>query len=144
MQIFRATDSSSKMFPPVHAGDVGFDIEAPVFYVGKIVQPQTFILINTGLSVVLPPLVYLRVEPRSSRFKKGLLTHGIIDNGYRGLIKLVLWNIGSEPYTIQENDRLCQLIPTLALSLNVSYHNGVPDSQSERGTNGLGSTDNSR
>ena len=70
--------------------------------------------VATGLSIELPPGYEAQVRPRSGLALKSAIsvanTPGTIDPGYRGEIKVILINLGTEPYTIQPGDHIAQMI----------------------------------
>ncbi len=71
-------------------------------------------LIPTGLSVAVPDGYELQVRPRSGLAIKhgiGLLNSpGTIDSDYRGEIKIILINMGQEPFTVKRGDRVAQIV----------------------------------
>jgi len=71
-------------------------------------------LVPTGLTVEVPPGYEAQVRPRSGLALKHAITMpnapGTIDPGYRGEIRVILLNLGSEPYAIHPGDRIAQLI----------------------------------
>ena len=79
-----------------------------------ILEPGVPRLVPTGLSIALPPGVEAQVRPRS-----GLALHhaiampnapGTIDPGYRGELRVILLNLGREPYTVHAQDRIAQMV----------------------------------
>ncbi len=70
--------------------------------------------VPTGLRIALPPGYEAQIRPRSGlAVKHGITmlnTPGTIDADYRGEIKLIVINLGQEPYTIQRGDRVAQMI----------------------------------
>lgn len=79
-----------------------------------VLAPNERRAVGTGLAFALPPGMEMQVRPRS-----GLaLTHGLsvpnapgtIDPDYRGELKVLLINLGSEPVTIRRGDRIAQLV----------------------------------
>lgn len=79
-----------------------------------VLAPNERRAVGTGLAFALPPGMEMQVRPRS-----GLaLTHGLsvpnapgtIDPDYRGELKVILINLGSEPVTIRRGDRIAQLV----------------------------------
>lgn len=98
-------------------------------------------LVSTGLSIELPPGFEAQIRPRS-----GLaLRHGItlpnapatIDPGYRGEIKVILLNLGTESYQIHAGDRIGQMI--VARYEPIEWvETGL--SESTRGAGGFGSS----
>lgn len=70
-------------------------------------------LVDTGVAVKIPNGFAGFVYNRSSQGKKGIsIPHsvGIIDAEYRGNIKVILKNLGEDPYTIMRGDRIAQLV----------------------------------
>jgi len=71
-------------------------------------------LVPTGLTIEVPPGFEAQVRPRSGLALKHAITvpnaPGTIDPGYRGEVRVILLNLGREPYTIQKGDRIAQMI----------------------------------
>ena len=94
-------------------GASGFDLcaacEAPV----KL-APGERSLVPTGLQAAIPHGFELQIRPRSGMaIKHGLTllnTPGTIDSDYRGEIKLIVINLGDEPFTIERGMRLAQAV----------------------------------
>ena len=100
---------------PTHAteGSAGSDLRAAVDG-ERVLEPGERALIPTGVRIALPSGYEAQVRPRS-----GLaLAHGIvlpnapgtIDSDYRGELKVIVWNSGSDPYVIRRGDRIAQLV----------------------------------
>jgi len=98
-------------------------------------------LVPTGLTVEVPPGFEAQVRPRSGLALQHAITMpnapGTIDPGYRGEVRVILLNLGQEPYTVRAGDRIAQLI--------VSRYEAVEWDEgelagSERGTGGFGSS----
>jgi len=68
-------------------------------------------IVGTGIAIGLPHNTYGRIAPRSSlAVKHRLRTNaGIIDSDYRGEVKVVLANLGDQPYQVEKGDRIAQL-----------------------------------
>jgi dUTP pyrophosphatase len=99
-------------------------------------------LVATGLEIELPPDVECQVRPRS-----GLaLRHGItlpntpatIDPDYRGELRVIVWNAGSEPVPIPRGTRIAQLV--FARFETPVVEEAAELSATDRGTGGFGST----
>lgn len=87
-------------------------------------------LIKTGLSVYFPDQQsYLRVAPRSGlAWKSGIdVGAGVIDYDYNGEIGVILFNHGSEPFTVQRGDAIAQLILERAYRLPIEEVSELPD-----------------
>ena len=94
-------------------GAAGVDLFAAV-ETAVCLNPGAYRLIHTGIALALPPGYEGQLRPRS-----GLaLNHGVtllnapgtIDADYRGEIKVILINLGGNPYTIQRGERIAQLV----------------------------------
>jgi dUTP pyrophosphatase len=79
-----------------------------------VLQPMQRNLIPTGLFIELPQNFEAQIRPRSGlAIKNGITclnTPGTIDADYRGEIKVILINLSNEPHTIQNGDRIAQMI----------------------------------
>jgi len=77
-------------------------------------EPGLPLLVPTGLTIEVPPGFEAQVRPRSGLALKHAITlpnaPGTIDPGYRGEIRVILLNLGREPYTIHAGDRIAQMI----------------------------------
>jgi len=103
------------------------------------IRPLEQKLVDTGIAVKIPQGYAGFVYNRSSQGKKGIqIPHsvGIIDSDYRGTIKVILKNLGSDPYKITRGDRIAQLV-IQKIEL-VTFSDIWNDTQ--RGTGGFGST----
>lgn len=101
-------------------------------------------LIDTGIAMEIPEGFEVQIRPRSGNaWKHGLTvlnTPGTIDEGFRNTFKVIVINLGEEPYTIKKGDRIAQA----KFSPYYTAHFFVVDelSSSERGLDGCGSTGN--
>lgn len=98
--------------------------------------------ISTGLSIELGKGYEAQVRPRSGlAIKHGITvlnTPGTVDNDYRGEIKVILINLGEEDFKIERGDRIAQLV--IASVEQVEFKEVESLTESERGSNGFGST----
>ncbi len=94
-------------------GAAGMDLYAAVDGEKKI-KPGEIALIPSGLMAAVPPGYELQIRPRSGLAAKngiGILNSpGTIDSDYRGEIKVILINLGSDPITIRRCDRIAQVV----------------------------------
>jgi dUTP pyrophosphatase len=71
-------------------------------------------LVPAGLTIEIPPGYEAQVRPRSGLALQHAITlpnaPGTIDPGYRGEIRVILLNLGREPYTVHAGDRIAQMI----------------------------------
>jgi len=94
-------------------GSSGMDIRA---FIASPIQlaPLERVLVPTGLFVAIPPHLEVQIRPRSGlAIKQGLTclnTPGTIDADYRGELKVILINLSNEPQTIQDGDRIAQMV----------------------------------
>lgn len=79
-----------------------------------IIHPGEIKLISTGIYVSIPPGYEAQIRPRSGlALKHGITlvnTPGTIDSDYRGLVQLIITNVGREPYTVKRGTRLAQMV----------------------------------
>lgn len=124
-----------------HSTDAGADLFA--WFEGDTqeieIRPLEQKMIDTGIAVKIPAGYAGFVYNRSSQGKKGIsIPHsvGIIDSDYRGTIKVILKNLGEDPYKIKQGDRIAQLvIQKVELAIFSDIWNDT-----QRGTGGFGST----
>ena len=105
-------------------------------------EPGKSCLVPTGLSVAFPDEYEIQIRPRSglaaTKNISVLNTPGTIDSDYRGEIKIILFNHGSENFIINNNDRVAQMILTPIAKMELEETNELPESI--RGKEGFGST----
>jgi dUTP pyrophosphatase len=93
------------------AEDAGMDLHAVENVTLAPGVPQ---LVPTGLKIEVPSGYEAQVRPRSGLALKHAITMpnapGTIDPGYRGEVRVILLNLGREPYTIHAGDRIAQMI----------------------------------
>ncbi len=79
-----------------------------------VLQPGDIKLISTGISVSIPRGFEAQIRPRSGlALKHGITlvnTPGTIDSDYRGIISLIVTNLGKEPYTVRRGARMAQMV----------------------------------
>ena len=122
-------------------GSSGMDlmalIENPI-----TIKPQNSAFIPTGLSIAIPEDTEVQIRPRSGLAAKSsisvLNTPGTIDSDYRGEIKIILFNHGKEEFTVNNNDRIAQMILMPVLKAEFEEVEELP--KTIRGSGGFGST----
>lgn len=104
------------------------------------IQPGGMAIVSTGLSIAVPPGTYGRIAPRSGLAAKyGVgVGAGVVDAGYRGEVKVILFNHGSRPVHIDDGDRIAQLVVEQIQCPEVRVCDELDDT--ERGEGGFGST----
>ena len=94
-------------------GAAGMDIRASLS-APLTLEPGARALVPTGLSVELPEGFEMQLRPRSGLALKHGITllnsPGTIDADYRGEIGVIMANMGSEPFVINDGDRICQAV----------------------------------
>ena len=123
-----------------HAGDAGLDLAASE---DALLAPGGRVAVATGWAVAIPEGMAGLVVPRSGNALRHGLTvanaPGLIDSGYRGELKVILVNLGDEPFAITAGDHIAQLVITpVALGAAVEV-DALPESDG-RGEGGFGST----
>ncbi len=118
--------------------DAGMDLRAVD---AVTLLPGVPMTVSTGLAIELPSGYEAQIRPRSGLALKHAITlpnsPATIDPGYRGEIRVIMLNLGKEPYQIQSGDRIAQMV--IASYVRVDW---VEDSlaDSSRGAGGFGSS----
>ena len=121
----------------------GFDLLAAVPEDGALMlDPSDRVLVPTGLVFELPQGYEAQVRPRSGlALKQGvtvLNSPGTIDADYRGEVKVLLINLGSERFLIQRGDRIAQAVIAPVTHVEIVAADALSDTT--RGDGGFGST----
>lgn len=135
-QIACQLDPGAKLPERAHPSDAGADLFSRE---NCEIYPGEQKLVDTGVAVKIPRGFAGFIFNRSSQGKKGItIPHsvGVIDADYRGNLKVLLKNIGEDPYTIVAGDRIAQLV-VQRVELP-GFYDAWNDTQ--RGTGGFGST----
>ena len=105
-------------------------------------QPLERKLVPTGISIALPQGYECQLRPRSGMaLKRGLTllnTPGTIDADYRGEIGVIVVNLSNEPQTIENGERLCQMV--VARHETVDWEAVDTLDSTQRGAGGFGHT----
>ena len=123
------------------SGASGMDLMA---FIEKPIElkPGKSCLVPTGLSVAFCKEYVFQIIPRSGLAAKKnisvLNTPGTIDSDYRGELKIILFNHGSENFMINNNDRIAQMVLTPIIKMELEEKNELPETI--RGEGGFGST----
>lgn len=117
--------------------DVRACLDAPV-----TLGPLERALIPTGLRIQLPRGYECQVRPRSGlALKHGISlvnTPGTVDADYRGEIGVIVINLSREPFTINDGDRICQIV--INQYTRVEWEAVERLDETERGDGGFGHT----
>jgi len=123
----------------VHDGDGGADLHSAE---AIVIPPGERREVGTGIALAIPQGYAGFVQPRSGlAFRHGIMvvnSPGLIDAGYRGEVRVCLYNSGAEPFAVAPGDRIAQLViqrvetPGFALVEELD--------ETGRGSGGFGST----
>ena len=117
--------------------DLRANIEEPI-----VLKPMERRLIPTGLYMALPQGFEAQIRPRSGlAFKKGITvlnSPGTIDSDYRGEIKVLLINLGSESFVVTNGERIAQMVISKHEQAEFTVVEELDDT--ERGAGGWGHT----
>ena len=98
--------------------------------------------VATGFAIAIPEGFEVQVRPRSGlALKHGITclnTPGTIDSDYRGEVKVILANLGGEPFEVRRGERIAQLVPAPVLAS--SFREVETLAETSRGAGGFGST----
>ena len=139
--LIKKLHSSVKLPSYKTSGASGMDLMA---FLEKPINLQSgeSCLVPTGLSVAFPDDYEIQIRPRSGLAAKNnvsvLNTPGTVDSDYRGELKIILFNHGSENFIINNNDRVAQMVLTPIIKMELEEVNELPESI--RGKGGFGST----
>ncbi len=119
----------------------GMDLRANISE-SVTLQPLERAIIKTGLFIELPVGVEAQVRPRSGlAAKKGITVlnaPGTVDADYRGEVGVILVNLSNEPFTVENGERIAQLVIAKHERAEWSQVEGL--SETSRGEGGFGST----
>jgi dUTP pyrophosphatase len=120
-------------------GAAGLDVVAAE---NLILAPGARHAVATGFAIAIPQGYEVQVRPRSGlALRHGITclnTPGTIDSDYRGEVRVILANLGSEPFEIRRGERIAQLVP--APVQRAAFREVDELDSTERGSGGFGST----
>jgi dUTP diphosphatase len=142
LRLLRLPHGEGLPLPAYHSAQAsGLDLAAAVAEETPL-APGARALIPTGFVLELPPGCEAQIRPRSGlALKHGvtvLNSPGTIDADYRGEIRVLLVNLGAEPFTIRRGDRVAQLVVARCEHLRIEAVEAL--SGTVRGRGGFGST----
>jgi dUTP pyrophosphatase len=119
------------------ASDAGLDIYSCE---DIAILPKSWHAVSTGISISIPDSHYARVAPRSGlALKHGVdVFAGVVDSGYRGEIKAILYNASNDNFIINIGDKIAQLIISECKLWNPEIVDSLDES--DRGQKGFGSS----
>jgi len=123
------------------SGSSGMDVRACIDETLTL-KPGERMLIPTGLAMKVSEAYEIQARPRSGlALKKGLTllnTPGTIDADYRGEVKIIMANLGDEAVTVEDGERIAQLVICPVVKANIVLVDELDDT--DRGEGGFGST----
>ena len=140
IKLFRLPHGEGLPLPRYASEDaVGLDVTAAE---DLTLEPGQRHAVATGFAIEIPRGYEVQVRPRSGlAIKNGITclnTPGTIDSDYRGEVKVILINLGQEPFEVRRGERIAQLVP--APVLRADFVEASELSGTERGSGGFGST----
>lgn len=127
--------------PPsyAHEGDAGLDIRSAE---ELTLEPGERAVVSTGFAMALPEGYAAFVQPRSGLAARSGIsivnTPGLIDCHYRGEVKVILVNLGDEPFQVRRGDRIAQMVVQGVEPADVELVEELDETA--RGEGGFGST----
>ena len=123
------------------SGSSGMDLAANID-ANINIDPGKTAIIPTGLALSIPKGFEVQIRPRSGLAAKQkisvLNTPGTIDADYRGEIKVILINLGHEPFKVEKGLRIAQMVVCPIVQAQLKEVDDL--SETERGKGGFGST----
>jgi dUTP pyrophosphatase len=139
INIINSSEHALPAYETAHAAgmDLRAQLDAPI-----VLAPMQRALVATGLFIELPVGFEAQIRPRSGlAYKHGITvlnSPGTIDADYRGEIKVLLINFGSENFEINNGERIAQMV--IAKHETVTWNTVNELGSTERGAGGYGST----
>ena len=122
-------------------GSSGMDLAANINESIEI-KPGATVIVPTGISVSIPKNFEIQIRPRSGLAAKKsisvLNTPGTIDADYRGELKVILINLGTKSFFVENGARIAQMVLCPVIKANLKEVKILEDT--ERGSGGFGST----
>lgn len=121
------------------SGSAGVDLCSTMYC---IIKPGELALIPTGIKLQIPEGYEAQIRPRSGLALNNRViipnAPGTIDSDYRGEVKVLLLNMGTEPFTLTFGDRIAQVV--FAPVARAKFENVKTLDDTKRGYGGFGST----
>lgn len=134
--VFVQLDEGAFMPERAHDTDAGADLRCREDFV---VKAGKSVMIDTGVHVCIPPFTKCEIKSKSSlNVLHGIITTGLVDEGFSGTILVRVYNLGEDDYYFKRGDKVTQICVS-----SVKYPEFVQVEKvkgGERGDNGYGST----
>lgn len=116
--------------------DAGADLRTPK---RLVLPPHGYVVVDTGVHVEIPEGYAGHIKSKSGLMvNSGIFTHGLVDAGYKGSIRVALFNFGHGYKIFEVGDKIAQLEIVPVLTPDFEQVDEI--SGGERGNNGFGST----
>ena len=115
VKVFRISEEFGDLPLPSYMteGSAGMDVCAAVKE-ATVIHPMSSALIPTNVKIELPVGVEAQIRPRSGLAMRNKIilpnSPGTIDSDYRGEIKIIMLNLGTEPFVVNRGDRIAQMV----------------------------------
>ncbi len=143
VRIFRVSAEFGDLPLPSYMteGSAGMDLHAAVSE-PLVIDPMSTSLVPTNLKIELPVGFEAQIRPRSGlAFREKIMlpnSPGTIDSDYRGEIKVIMLNLGTEPFIVNRGDRIAQMV--ISKYARVNWEESASLGETARGEGGFGST----
>jgi dUTP pyrophosphatase len=143
VKIFRISGEFNDLPLPNYMtdGSAGMDLYAAMEE-AVVINPMSAALVPTNLKVELPIGFEAQIRPRSGlAFRNKIIlpnSPGTIDSDYRGEIKVIMMNLGAEPFVVNRGDRIAQMV--ISEYKRVEWEESRSIGETTRGEGGFGST----
>lgn len=122
-----------------HHDDAGIDMRTPEGFVLRAHEQK---VVDLGVSVQIPLGYFGKMESKSGLMvNHGIICMGgVIDSGFRGNIKVRMWNTSDEDYVFSKGDKLVQMVLVPVLLADLEETSLLDEAHFGRDENGFGST----
>ena len=124
------------------AGAAGADLRANLPEGPVTLAPGARTLISTGLHMAIPQGFEVQIRPRSGLALKHGITlinsPGTIDSDYRGIVGVIMGNMGQEAFTVEQGMRIAQMVVAPVVQAGFDLADSLDETP--RGAGGFGST----
>ena len=129
-------DPGAYMLERAYPTDAGADLRTPKRIV---LPPHGYVVVDTGVHVEIPENCAGHIKSKSGLMvNSGIFTHGLIDQGYSGSIRVTLFNFGHGYKIFEVGDKIAQL--EIVPVLTPKFEQVEQITGGERSDNGFGST----
>ncbi|MEG2759461.1 MAG: dUTP diphosphatase, partial [Rikenellaceae bacterium] len=136
VKVINKSQNKLPQYETIHSA--GVDVRADIKE-ALTIKPLERVMIPTGLFIEIPSGYEVQVRPRSGLAAKHGITilnsPGTIDADYRGELKVILINLSSDPYTLNPEERVAQLV--LSQYEQIEWEETIELSKTDRGEGGF-------